>query len=481
MNRSDRTAFTSRAAGVLLLGMTWIFASPIHSQELAPPKAEIVAKVECKRVRDQSYSLYLPSNYTPKEKWPILYCFDPGARGSLPLVHFKEAAEKYGYILAGSNNSRNGANEIALAAINAMWDDTHARFSIDDRRIYAAGFSGGARVAAGAAYRCGGCVAGVIGCGAGFPPQMPVTSQLPFVFFATVGVDDFNFPELTLLARNLDVAGVPHRLAMFEGAHEWAPKEVCTRAIEWMEIQAMKTGARSRDESLIDAVLATEARRVRGLEEARNFYQAYLGYRALAADFKGLREVREFEEQAARSQNAKEVLAALREETGEIRQQREITEKFVAWRQKARDPREHDSALASIRSEMAQLRAASREEKDSSGRRVARRAAREVSALVIESGIFLRGENPAMAVTNLEIATSIIPDNPNLLFELAIAYAMNHDSAQAIKALRLAIEKGFNNLRRLEGSGELQPLRELPEFKKLIETLREKQGAQPNR
>ena len=64
------------------------------------------------------------------------------------MERFQEAAEKHGYLVAGSNNSRNGLFEPSLAAMDAMWRDTHSRFRIDARRRYAAGFSGGARVAA---------------------------------------------------------------------------------------------------------------------------------------------------------------------------------------------------------------------------------------------------------------------------------------------------------------------------------------------
>jgi hypothetical protein len=114
---------------------------PAISEELA--RGSVVEKVICRSDQTQSYALFLPSAYTPAKRWPIIYGFDPGARGRVPVERFKAAAEKYGYIVVGSNNSRNGAREATMAAIKAVLDDTQARFSIDDARIYAAGFSGG--------------------------------------------------------------------------------------------------------------------------------------------------------------------------------------------------------------------------------------------------------------------------------------------------------------------------------------------------
>src|SRR6185503_58837 len=132
------------------------------------PRGQIVDRVEALNDSSQTYALYLPSNYTPNRKWPVLYAFDPGARGRMPVERFKEAAEKYGWIVLGSNNSRNGPWNVTAAAWNAMLTDTHPRFAIDDERMYATGFSGGARVAVQIAAGCK-CLAGVIANGAGFP------------------------------------------------------------------------------------------------------------------------------------------------------------------------------------------------------------------------------------------------------------------------------------------------------------------------
>src|SRR6185503_20157925 len=142
--------------------------SAAHAQTHSIPRGQIVERVEALNDSSQSYTLYLPSNYTPDRKWPVLYAFDPGARGRIPVERFKEAAEKYGWIVLGSNNSRNGPMDVVVKAWNAMQTDTHQRFAIDEERMYATGFSGGARAAVRIAIACK-CLAGVIASGAGFP------------------------------------------------------------------------------------------------------------------------------------------------------------------------------------------------------------------------------------------------------------------------------------------------------------------------
>src|SRR2546423_11622446 len=90
----------SMAAGVLV---TLLLASgrAEPTQGIAPGK--VAPKVACEKDATQTYALYLPSTYTPKSQWPVLYAFDPSARGLVPVERFREAAEKYGFIVAGSN------------------------------------------------------------------------------------------------------------------------------------------------------------------------------------------------------------------------------------------------------------------------------------------------------------------------------------------------------------------------------------------
>jgi hypothetical protein len=147
---SERPVVLARSASSILQMFLSIQASdatpaPFHQEPFAVSRGQIVGPVACASDANQSYVLYLPSNYTPERRWPILYAFEPPARGRLAVEIFQEAAEKYGYIVAGSNNSRNVPWEPSLASIRAMWTDTHARFSLDERQVYTTGFSGGAR------------------------------------------------------------------------------------------------------------------------------------------------------------------------------------------------------------------------------------------------------------------------------------------------------------------------------------------------
>jgi dienelactone hydrolase len=273
------------------------------------PLGELVPDVKCVSDPAQSYALFLPADYTPDRAWPVIFAFDPGARGRTPVERYQAAAAAYGYIVAGSNNSRNGSPDVR-PAVNAMTSDVLSRFNVDAKRIYLAGMSGGARVALGTALGSPVKIAGVIASSAGYPDSEP-RKTLPFPVFATAGTEDFNHLEMRLLDRALTT---PHYLAIFTGGHTWLSSDLAMEAVEWMEIQAMRSGLAARNDREIDRILAKRAARA---APDRHDAPALLELQAIAADFQGLRDVSSFAARAAVLARDKDVRAALRKNRDE--------------------------------------------------------------------------------------------------------------------------------------------------------------------
>ena len=130
---------------MMRMALWLVFGAMACGQNL--PLGQIIDDVPCKADGSQHYSLYLPSRFTPVRKWNVILAYDAGGRGRRAVERYQAAAEKYGYIIAGSNNSRNGPWEVSLNAAKAMTADVEQRFPVDPKRIYTAGMSGGARVA----------------------------------------------------------------------------------------------------------------------------------------------------------------------------------------------------------------------------------------------------------------------------------------------------------------------------------------------
>lgn len=332
----------------------------------------ILDDVRCEADPSQSYALYVPSNYSPDRAWPVIFAFDPGARGRIPVERYQAAAETYGYIVAGSNNSRNGSWAGSNAAVQAMTTDVARRFTIDDRRVYTAGMSGGARVAMAVALASS-RIAGVIASSAGYPDSKP-RKTVPFVVFGTAGTEDFNCLEMRRLNRELTS---PHRLAVFEGGHTWLSSELATEAVEWIEIQAMKSGRAPRDQAKIDRIFAKRSADLAAQTSPQSTFKVLEG---MVADFEGFEDVSALAARAATLGRDKHVRDAQKKEREEdLREERETEEILALESRLSSTPEQRPEWLGMLRDRWQKLSSRANAKADSADRRMARRILRGLS------------------------------------------------------------------------------------------------------
>jgi len=331
----------------------------------------VIADVRCLTDVSQGYALYLPSAYTPDRAWPIILAFDPGARGRTAVERYQAAAEEFGFIVAGSNNSRNGSND-TITAVTSMSSDVGARFHIDPRRVYTAGMSGGSRVALAVALSTP-TVAGVIASSAGYPDSKP-RKTLTFAVFATAGTEDFNHVEMRQLDRELTT---PHRLVVFEGGHVWLSSELAREAVAWMDIQAMKSGLMPRNQALLDRLFAS---RTAAVDLKKTDAPTYLALQAIVDDFTGFEDVTALAARAKVLERDKGVRDALKRDRDEdTREERVLMDmRTLEARLGAEDQRVQ--ALSELRQRWKELAQRARAADDSPERRFSRRVLAGMSA-----------------------------------------------------------------------------------------------------
>ena len=345
--------------------------APAARTQQEPARGVIVDDVKCASDAAQSYALYLPSTYSRDRGWSLLMAFHPAARGRAMVEKYQVAAERYGYIVAGSNTSRNGSFTASAAAVKAMSADLGQRFAIDASRVYLTGMSGGARVALMVALGSKG-IAGVIASSAGYPDSKPRAS-VPFPIYGTAGTEDFNYLEMRQLDRRLTT---PHRLAIFDGGHTLPPDEVALDAIEWMELQAMKSSLRPKDDALVARWFEKRQQQIASADGAA---AAVPLLEALVDDFKGIRDV------SAESARAKELAAQpevkkalARQRSEDDAESRRLAEMFELEAGLADESR-HAMNLGRLRDQLLKYKRAAESETDSPERRQARRLLRSVT------------------------------------------------------------------------------------------------------
>ena len=218
-------------------------------------RGAIIDTLFCDANPSQSYALYLPSNYSEEKSWPIIYIFDPAARGTLPLKIFKMAAEELGYILVCSNNSKNGSWSVVFESARAIKKDTELKFSIDKNRVYTSGFSGGSRAAmvmAKSVYNARGIIAN-----AGAYPSKSrylIKREDSIAYAAIVGNRDMNYLEHKQMARSLTDQQVDNMLIISNNVHQWASSREVYLALQWLELKTDKKLQSNRKEKILENV-----------------------------------------------------------------------------------------------------------------------------------------------------------------------------------------------------------------------------------
>jgi hypothetical protein len=447
------------AVVLLLLGRSLFSQSTI-------PVGSVVPKVSCVEP-SQSYALYLPSSYSAKQKWPILYVFDPAARGERAVAVIKAAAEKFGYIVAASNNSRNGPLGGSTEAANAMWKDTQQRFAIDERRRYLAGMSGGSRVATSIALSCQGCVAGAIVNAAGFPVNVQPNHDLRFAFFAAVGRADFNYPEFVQLRRTLRDGRAPYRIGVYEGAHGWAPSEVWLEALDWMELQAMLAGVMPRDPSRIRAALDADMQRAHLLESKQNWLDALHEYESVVRDFDGVLDVSTARSRVAELAKNKAVKAAEKQEMSDIASQGRLTAAPSAKLQEILNENVSPSELMELRDKFIDLKNEAARSRQGQRSLVVNRALASLVVQAFECGQrSLEQKDFQRALTFFDLAAAGSPDPGWSHFHRSRAFAVAGDKKNMLSELKLCLAGEIHDRDALQ-MPEFEKYRLLPEFQAL--------------
>jgi dienelactone hydrolase len=437
------------------------------------PPGELVERVECLDEPDKSYALFAPSDYTAEKQWPVILFFDPGGRGAEPLKRYREVAERYGYVLAGSNDSRNFMDwNHQLESARAMWRDVTARASIDTERIYTAGFSGGARAAIQVALVTK-SVPAVLAHGAGFPDRNSVRRELPFALVSAAGTLDMNWLELEMTHRQMDELGLPNRRIVFDGDHEWAPAETFETMIAWVELRAIRAGEKPTDQAWVEERFEHDRAEAELLESRGQLAEAFEAYQGIVADFRGLVDVGPVREDVQRLAASGELKKAIRKRDRRLEEERTILRDYFrrldAVSETISTDEERRADLRWWGRELSRLDGWADDESNTARRNMALRLHGLVWRDCYERSVHAAQQgNHAEAVHLMEIAVVAEPTDPWLLYGLVRAHTGAGGMRQALDALGRAIDAGFDDRELLRNDPALTPLQDSARFKNLV-------------
>lgn len=509
----------------LLLILACLVPGAARADEKAElPRGQVIPSVVCEGDARQSYALYLPSNYSSDRAWPILFAFDPMARGEVPVKLFAEAAENYGYIVAGSNNSRNGPVRDEMVAMQAMYADALQRLSFDRSRVYTAGFSGGARVASRMGLMLAG-VRGVVAVGGGFPHGTKPGKETSFALFGVAGLADFNYGEVMQLVKDFESLGLPSHFEVLESGHNWPPQEVCTAALEWFEVLWLRDARGEKDSGLAQRIFEKRLRQAENEAAKGNLARAFERYEAILRDFTDLVDISKASEQVERLKSSKDLAAAQklaekREKKRELldaRAQERLTRVlahiysslFSAGEAGAppnlpetggafnpatgspgttRPPMDgfisgsdalaFEKLVAGL--DLRGLRKTLEKKKGTDEALVAERQLQRVFVSTLETARNMEHlEKHRQALMCLEVAEKAAPENGFVQFSLARVLALAGHKDRSLKALEAAAEKGFARDELVEQDEALHSIRSEERYQAVLQKMRAAKAAAP--
>ncbi len=260
---------------VLLLWLFFPFSLVAQNNFTA---GKIIDSIPVENTIDETFSLYLPTSFNKEKLSSIIFVFEPAARGSIGVAPFLEVSEKYGYIVVCSNNSKNGPQDINFKIANRLFSHVFKVFSVDEKQMYLAGFSGGSRLVSSIAILTGN-FSGVIACGAGLSGNSIyssyINSKKNFNYVGICGDEDMNYKEMVANSKFLKKIGLENTLYTFNGGHHWPSKKEINRAFRWLLMQ--KSLEEFREMEIEDARLFHETQNY--LMSAENYERIIDSYR----------------------------------------------------------------------------------------------------------------------------------------------------------------------------------------------------------
>jgi predicted esterase len=447
----------------------------------SPPAGRIVQRLISRADTSQRYALYLPTHLTRDRQWPVLFLLDPRGRALVPMQRFQPVAERLGYIVLSSYNTlSDGPAEPNYSAMNAMLEDAQRALPVNSRRFYLVGFSGTTRFAWELNVRLPGTIAGIIGAGASVPGSAASWTRANIgksspPLFATIGTLDPNYEELRTFDAELDTIGTLHHVERFDGGHQWPPPELATRAVEWIELSAMRRGLAARNQPWIDSLYASSLARARHIDSTGDAPAAARHFRLVRSDFDGLTDVSAAAARLAVLEKDPRVRRTAAAENAIAARDRQLSQALVSFAAEVKQaPSPPSINEARKRLDLDALRREAARTDDSTAAMAARRVLERIFTHMsfYAPRDFFDERRYAHAAFVLQIARLIRPEDGFACFWQARALAQTGDKPNALAALECAAASKQVGASAIEADSLLAPLHGDPRYEAVVRLLK---------
>lgn len=273
------------------------------------------------------YAAYFPKAYTGKEKLPVLFLLDPHGQGDIPVAKYSQVANKYNYILIGSNLNRNGlSSAISESHIKAILKDVETRFKIDEQRLFIGGFSGGAKLAILYADKMPEFI-GALACGGSLP--ISLNKEPHYYYVGIIGNQDFNYLEMRQSFSLFDKYGFDYTAIVFNGKHEWPPIESFEMGLIGFDIYAAKIGKTLLEDKWKESQMLRMNDSIMVFREQGRAIDEYEVLQQMRRWFYGIEPITEIQKNIARITKSQNFNKQLRTKQSLVKQEVNLRGEFI--------------------------------------------------------------------------------------------------------------------------------------------------------
>jgi len=418
----------------------------------------------------ETFALYLPKSYDETKLSAVVFIFDPNGNGANGMQHFIASAEKFNYILVASNNTKNGvAYDINFEIANRMFATVFSTFTIDERQIYAAGFSGGSRLAAAIAALTG-KMQGVIACGAGLKINESFTPNAKmFSFVGLVGDEDMNYQEMFDTKQWLDKFDVDNELFVYNDTHRWPPATQIERAFGWLELQAYKKRIRGIDSQFVQSYFETQYKIADSLV-LHNTFRSVNEYESIIKNFAPYFELKATQRKVDGMKISPQYKSQIAERAANSKEENALYEKFSRVYSNDILIAQSEDNFQWWRNELKQLNSDIAHSENTQRGKMLKRLKYALFAGVYESSMgYLAVKKYKHALYCDQLLVHFNPDQAYWYFRVAQSYAHNDDFKHTIRNLKKAKELGLPQFENIQQLPLFAKFKQKKKFQKLFE------------
>jgi hypothetical protein len=465
--------FFAKLAICLFLLFCFSETQSLYSQNVDFKTGVIIDSVKVKKSTD-TFTLYLPKKFNKNEPASIVFIFDPVGRGKAGIKPFIEAAETYNYILVCSNDSKNGPFEVNIDIVNRLFESVFASFSLNEDRIYTAGFSGGSRLASALAVLSK-KITGVIACGAGFSSYLlhkPMTRE-NFSFVGLIGQQDMNYQEMLSAQDWLDGLQIDNELFINGDGHSWPSSGQILKAFDWLELEAFRKNQKPINWFDVNKVYERFYDEASTSESQNKIESAVWEYQRLQRNFVDYYTLDSISKKVTRLKATSEYSTQVKKrrwlKTKEESKRRVFINRFASEIKKktpSHNVKWWQKKLNSLREEYLLS-------EDRQKQLVGIRVSNTLYSLAIESAnIHLQDKNYNKSLYCHQILAELQPKGSYPIFLIAKDYAKLNMEDETFEYLERAISMGFSEKKYILNATEFYKYRSSERFKSLIEKMK---------